>query len=125
MSIRKGPLARKKVQLTVEDGTDKNPLARERPRINKATEDQHGNSFDYIKPIRATKIGPSGAAYGATAGLAADDLGDLLSQAHTLGEDGEFSDAQFSGIDMALAQFYMEGHEEALDGFQEYFLSDD
>ena len=125
MSIRKGPLARKKVELTVEDGTDKNPLARERPRINKVTEDQHGNSLEYIKPLRATKIGRSGAAYGATAGLAADDLGDILSQAQTLGEDGELVGAQFSGIDMALAQFYMEGHEEALDAFEEYFLSDD
>ena len=125
MPTIKGPLARKKVELTVEDGTVKNPLARERPRINKVTEDQHGNSLEYIKPLRATKIGRSGAAYGATAGLAADDLGDLLSQAHTLGEDGELSDAQFSGIDMALAQFFMEGHDEALDGFDEYFLSDD
>ena len=125
MSIRKGPLARKKVELTVEDGTVKNPLARERPKVDMVTEDQHGNSFEYIKPLRATKIGRSGAAYGATAGLAADDLGDILSQAQMLGEDGELSDAQFSGIDMALAQFYMEGHEEALDAFEEYFLSDD
>ena len=125
MSIRRGPLARKKVELTVEDGTNKNPLARERPRINKVTEDQRGNSLEYIKPLRATKSGRSGAAYGATAGLAADDLGDLLSQAQVQGEDGEIVGAQFSGIDMALAQFYMEGHEEALDGFQEYFLSDD
>ena len=125
MSIRKGPLARKKVQLTVEDGTEKNPLARERPRVNKVTEDQHGNSFEYIKPIRVTKIGRSGAAYGATAGLAADDLGDLLSQAQVQGEDGELVGAQFSGIDMALAQFYIEGHDEALDAFEDYFLSDD
>ena len=125
MSIRRGPLARKKVQLTVEDGTEKNPLARERPRINKVTEDQHGNSFEYIKPIRATKIGRSDAAYGATAGLAADDVGNLLSQAQVQGEDGEIVGAQFSGIDMALAQFYMEGYEEALDGFEDYFLSDD
>jgi hypothetical protein len=125
MAIRKSPFSRKKVELQVEEGKEKNPFAKERPKLEMKLEDKHGNSLDYIKPTRATKVGRPGVAYGATAGLAADDIGDLTSQAQVLGEDGEYTDAQITGVDLALAQFYMEGHDEAEPYLTEYYYPDE
>jgi hypothetical protein len=120
MATRKGPLARKKVQLTVEEGTNKSPSARERPKLNMKTEDKYGNSLDYIKPSRPTRVGRKGVAYGGTAGVAANEVGDLTSQAMVVGEDGEYTAAAFDGVDLYLAQAFMDGHDEAgqfLNGF--------